>query len=53
MPLAVLFSAITVAFGAIAVYSALSDVWPIAVAAGGLAVWMATLAFSALRKTRR
>ena len=53
MPLAILFSAITVAFGAIAVYSAASDVWPIAVAAAGLAIWMGTLAFSALRKTRR
>jgi hypothetical protein len=53
MPIAILFSAITVAFGAIAVYSAVSGVWPIAVAAAGLAAWMATLAVSALRKTRR
>ncbi len=53
MPLAILFSVITLAFGALAVYSATSGEWPIAVAAAGLAVWMATLAVSALRKTRR
>jgi hypothetical protein len=52
MPLAFLFSAITVAFAAIAVYSAASGVWPIAVASAGLAAWMGTLAVSALRKTR-
>jgi hypothetical protein len=52
MPLAVLFSLITVAFAAIAVYSAASGVWPIAVASAGLAAWMGTLAVSALRKMR-
>ena len=52
MPLAVLFSVITVAFGAIAVWSAEASRWPIAAAAAALAAWMATLAWSALRKTR-
>jgi hypothetical protein len=47
-----LFSAITVAFGAIAVYSALASQWPIAVAAAALAAWMGSLAVAALRKTR-
>ena len=52
VPLAVLFSVITVGFAAIAVWTAEAARWPIAVAAGALAAWMATLAWSALRKTR-
>ena len=52
VPLAVLFSVITVGFAAIAVWSAEASRWPIAVAAGALAAWMASLAWSALRKTR-
>jgi uncharacterized membrane protein len=52
MPLAALFSLITLAFAGIAVYSATSGEWPIAVAAAALAAWMSTLAWSALRKTR-
>ena len=52
MPLAVLFSVITVGFAGIAVWTAEAARWPIAVAAGALAAWMATLAWSALRKTR-
>ena len=52
VPLAVLFSVITVGFAAIAVWSADASRWPIAVAAGALAGWMASLAWSALRKTR-
>ena len=52
MPMAVLFSVITVAFTAIAVWTAEASQWPIALAAGALAAWMASLAWSALRKTR-
>jgi hypothetical protein len=52
VPHAVLFSVITVGFAAIAVWTAEAARWPIAVAAGALAAWMATLAWSALRKTR-
>jgi hypothetical protein len=52
VPLAVLFSVITAGFAAIAVWSAEASRWPIAVAAGALAAWMASLAWSALRKTR-
>jgi hypothetical protein len=52
VPLAVLFSAITLAFAGIAVWSADAHQWPIAVAAGGLAAWMATLAWAGMRKSR-
>jgi hypothetical protein len=52
VPLAALFSLITVAFGGIALYSAASGEWVIALAAGALAAWMATFAYAALRKTR-
>ena len=52
MPLALLFTLITVAFGGIAVYSAVASQWPIAVAAAALGAWMGSLAYSALRKTR-
>jgi hypothetical protein len=47
-----LFSAITLAFALIAVWTASAGRYPIAVAATALAAWMATLAWSALRKTR-
>jgi hypothetical protein len=50
--LAALFTVITVAFGALALYSAASGEWVIAAAAGALAAWMATFALAALRKTR-
>jgi len=53
VPLAVLFTAITLAFGGIAVDGALAGQWPIAVAAGALAAWMATLVAAAVRKIRR
>jgi hypothetical protein len=52
VPMAALFSAITVAFGLIAVWTATAGQYPIALAAGALATWMATLAWSALRKMR-
>ena len=47
-----LFTVITCAFAGIAVAAALAGRWVIAVAAGALAVWMASLASSALRKRR-
>jgi hypothetical protein len=50
--LAVLFAAITLAFAGIAAYSAAAGQWVIAVAAAALAAWMATLAWSAVRKSR-
>ena len=52
MALAVLFSVITVAFAAIAVWSAEASRWPIALAAAALAAWMASFAWAALRRTR-
>jgi hypothetical protein len=50
--LAALFLAITLAFAAIAVWSATAHQWPIAVAAGALSAWMATLAWAGIRKSR-
>jgi hypothetical protein len=52
VPLAALFSLITLAFAAIAVWSAAAGQWPIAVAAAALAAWMGTLAWAAMRKSR-
>jgi hypothetical protein len=52
LPLATLFTAITVAFAGIAAYSAAAGQWVIALAAAALSAWMATLAWSAVRKTR-
>jgi hypothetical protein len=53
VPLAALFSLITLAFAAIAVGAGSAHQWPIAVAAGALAAWMGTLAWAGIRKTRR
>ena len=53
VPLAALFSLITLAFAAIAVWSATAHQWPIAVAAGALSAWMGTLAWAGIRKSRR
>jgi hypothetical protein len=47
-----LFSAIALAFGLIAVWSASDGEWVIGGAAGALAAWMSTFAWAALRKTR-
>jgi uncharacterized membrane protein len=52
VPLAALFSLITLAFAGIAAYSARSGQWLIAAAAAVLAAWMGSLAYSLLRKTR-
>jgi len=48
----VLFSAITLAFLLIAVWTAAAGRYPLAVAAAVLAAWMGSLAWSALRKMR-
>jgi hypothetical protein len=53
VPLATLFSLITLAFAAIAFAAGSAHQWPIAVAAGALAAWMGTLAWAGIRKTRR
>jgi len=50
--LAALFTVLTAAFGAIAVWTATAGEWPIGLAAAALAVWMGTLAAGALRRTR-
>jgi hypothetical protein len=52
VPLATLFTAITLAFTGIAIWAAQAHQWVIAAAAAALATWMATLAWSAVRKTR-
>ena len=52
MPLAALFTVITAAFAAIALWTALAHRWPLAVAAVALAAWMGSLAWSAMRKSR-
>ncbi|MFL5964227.1 MAG: hypothetical protein ACJ757_15185 [Gaiellaceae bacterium] len=52
MPLAALFSLITLAFAAIALWSASAHQWPIAVAAAALAAWMGSLAWTGIRKSR-
>jgi hypothetical protein len=50
--MAALFTLITLAFAAIAYWSASAGQWLIAVAAGALAAWMGSLAWTAVRKTR-
>ena len=52
VPMVALFSAITLAFALIAAWTAAAGRYPLAAAAAALAVWMASLAWSALRKTR-
>jgi hypothetical protein len=53
VPLAALFTVITLAFAGIALAAALAGEWVVAVAAGALAVWMSTLVRGALRRRRR
>jgi len=53
MAMVLLFTAITLAFAGIAAAAALSGVWVVALAAAALAAWMSTLAWAAMRKTRR
>ena len=50
--MAALFTGITVAFALIAVWAGTAGQWVIAATAAGLAAWMSTLAWAALRKTR-
>ena len=51
--LVVLFSVLTLAFAAIALAGAEAGRWVIAVAAAAIAAWMASVAWSALRRMRR
>jgi hypothetical protein len=50
--MAALFTAITLAFALIAVWTVSAGQYVLAAAAAALAAWMGTLAWSALRKTR-
>jgi hypothetical protein len=52
VPLAVLFTLLTLGFAAIAVWTAAASQWPLALAAAALAAWMGSFAWTALRKTR-
>jgi hypothetical protein len=52
VPLAALFTVITLAFAAIAAWSAGAGKWPIAAAAAILAAWMGSLAWAGLRRMR-
>ena len=47
--LGVLFVVLATFFGGITVYAASAEVWPIAIAGAPLALWLASLAASALR----
>lgn len=53
MPLAALFTVITLAFAGIAVAGGLAGRWVIALAAAALAAWMGTIAWAALKKALR
>lgn len=53
MPLVVLFSVLTLAFAGIALAGADAGRWVIALPTAAIAAWMASFAWSALRKTRR
>jgi len=53
VPLAALFSLITIAFAGIAVVSVLAGYWPIGIAAGALAAWMGSLAWTSLKRRLR
>ena len=53
MPLAALFSLITIALAGIAAASAAAGRWVIAVAAAVLAAWMGSLAWAALKRRLR
>jgi hypothetical protein len=52
MPMAALFSVLTLAFGAIALWCGSAGQWVLAAAAGALTVWMGSLALSAVRRIR-
>jgi succinate-acetate transporter protein len=48
-PLGILFLGLTVLFAAVTAYAAASGQWIIAAAAGVIGVWMADLAYRAVR----
>jgi hypothetical protein len=51
--LAALFSVLTVALAGIALAAATAGRWVIAIAAAGIAAWMGSLAWTALRRLHR
>jgi hypothetical protein len=53
VPLVALFTVLTLAFVLIAAGAGVAGRWVIAAAAAVIAAWMANLAWSALRRTRR
>jgi hypothetical protein len=53
VPLAALFTVLTLSFGGIAVAAALAGQWVIALAAGAIAAWTATLVSGSLRRMRK
>ena len=53
MPLAALFTVLTLSFGGIAVAAALAGQWVIALAAGAIAAWTVTLVSGSLRRMRK
>jgi hypothetical protein len=48
--LVVLFAVIAVSLGGLAVAAARAHAWPVAIGAGALAAWMASLAVGGLRR---
>ena len=52
VPMVALFSAITLAFALITAWTTSAGRYPLAAAAAALTVWMGSLAWSALRKSR-
>jgi len=52
MPMAALFSALTLVFAAIALWCASASQWVLALAAAALTLWMGSLAWSAVRRIR-
>jgi hypothetical protein len=53
VPLAALFSVLTLAFATIAVAAATAGRWVIAVAAAAIALWMGSFAWAAMRRALR
>jgi hypothetical protein len=53
VPLAALFAVLTLALAGVAIAGATAGQWVIAACAAVLSGWLATLAASSLRKTRR
>jgi hypothetical protein len=52
VPLAALFSVLTLAFAGIALAAVLAGRWVIALAAAAITAWLASVAWSSLRRIR-